>query len=244
MSLESGAFFTSGPEKQCSCAQCGRLCTSRISLFAGLDEAAQEDLVRLAQHRDFRRGETVFRSEDSAGSILILRFGRVKLSRLTPEGQEFVLDILAPGDVLGEQTLFGAEPRGVDGTALEDCGVCLISAPAIADLVMRRPDMGVRLLHSVGRKLHDMQRLAEILSRRHAKARLAGFLLLRADRAGEEEVRLSHEDIAASLSLSRETVTRKLAELERAGMVRLPGYRRILLRDRHALQAACLADRE
>ena len=198
--------------------------------------------MRIAQHRDFTRGETVFLSDDKADSILIVRFGRIKLSRVMKDGQEFVLDILTSGDVLGEQTIYSGETNGMDGTALDDCGICLISALEIGKLILQQPDIGVRLLHSIGRKLHDAQRLAEILSRRHAQARLAGFLLLRAEREKDNAVLLSHEEIAASLSLSRETVTRKLAEMSQSGMVKLSGYRRVQVLDRLALKAAYITD--
>lgn len=221
---------------------CNGLCTKRISVFQGLSDEAHLSLVRLAQHRDFRRGDTVFLSEDRADSILILRYGRIKLSRILKDGQELVLGILSGGDVTGEQTIYSGENMDMDATALEDCGICLISAQAIAGLVMRRPDVGVRLLHSIGRKLHDAQHLVEILSRRRALARLSGFLLLHAERAGNGAIELSHEEIAASLSLSRETVTRKLAEMSRAGMVSSSGYRQIRVLDRSALQAAFMAD--
>ncbi len=221
---------------------CSGLCTRRISIFQGLSDEAHLSLVRSAQHRDFKRGDTVFLSEDQADSILILRYGRIKLSRVMKDGQELVLDILSDGDVIGEQTIYSGESIDMDGTAMEDCGVCLISAQAIAEIVMRQPEVGVRLLHSIGRKLHDAHHLAEILSRRHARARIAGFLLLRTEHARNNEVELSHEEIAASLSLSRETITRKIAEMSQAGMVRSSGYRRILVQDRPALQAAFIAD--
>ena len=224
------------------CAGCGCLCTAKVSIFAGLSMDGQRNLVRIAQHKDFRRGELVFHAQDRADSILIVRFGRLKLSRVSPEGQEIVLDILSPGAVMGEQTLYSGEIRGMDGTALEDCGICLISVSAIADLVMRQPDMGVRLMYSIGRKLSDAQRLVEILSSKHALARVAGFLLFQAERAGGGAVDLSHEDIASSINLSRETVTRKLAALEHDGLISLAGYRRILVRDPAALRAAYLTD--
>ncbi len=224
------------------CAGDGCLCTAKVSLFAGMSVEGQRNLVHIAQHRDFRRGEIVFHARDRADSVLIVRFGRLKLSRISPEGQEIVLDILPPGAVMGEHTLYSGEVRGMDGTALEDCGICLISVSAIADLVIRQPDMGVRLLQSIGRKLSDAQRLVEILSCRHATARLAGFLIFQSERLGGGEVDLSHEDIASSINLSRETVTRKLAAFEREGLVSLAGYRCILLSNPPALRAAYLND--
>ena len=224
------------------CAERSCLCTAKVSIFAGLSEEGQRKLVRIAHHRDFRRGETVFLAGDKADSILIVRFGKLKLSRVSPEGQEVVLDLLSGGDVIGEQTLYSGDVRGMDGIALEDCGICLISVSAIAELVMHQPDMGVRLLQSIGRKLSDAQRLVELLSCRHAQARLAGFLLLRWERAQGGTIDLSHEDIASSINLSRETVTRKLALLEETGLIRLAGYRCILVREPLALRAQYLAD--
>lgn len=226
------------------CIQGGMLCTSKISIFQGLSEEAQLNLIRIAQHKNFRRGDSVFCGEDPADSILVVRFGRIKLSRFERDGQEFVLGILAKGDVMGETTLYSGEKRGMEGTALEDCGVCLISTHEISGLVLRQPDMGVRLLRSVGGKLNDAQQLMGILSRKYAQARLAGFLLFQAERFGGGPVELSHEDIAASVNLSRETVTRRLDGMERAGLIRLTGRRRILIADRSALQAVFLEDRK
>lgn len=215
----------------CACAGGGSLCTSRVSLFSGLSREEQLSLVRTARHLDYRKGERIFSQQDPADCVLVVRFGRVKLVRTGLEGREILLDVLNPGDALGEHTLFSDETYGADGIAVDETGVCRISAASVSALLPNSPELARGLLRSMGRKLSDARQMSEILSRPQAAARLAGFLLYRAHRTGDRRVRLSQEEIAAFLNLRRETVSRKLASLGEAGAVRMAGYRDVEVRD-------------
>ena len=217
------------------CHQCGRRCIAHVSLFQGLSDAQQQDIMALARHRDYKKGDRVFSMDDPADSILILRYGKVKVSRLTPGGDEVVLDILATGDVLGEQTVFSGERYRAEGLCLADTGICALSAQAIAGLVQRYPDVGMRLVGSLGQKLRDAQRLLEILNKQDALSRLCGFLLLRMERLHTRHIELAREDLAASIHLRRETVSRKLNLLKQQGAVALSGHRSIRILDEDML---------
>lgn len=209
------------------CRNCGRLCITKVSLFDGLGKAEQARLMALARHEDYKKGSYAFLMGDAADRILILRYGRIKMSRQTPEGEEMVLDILNTGDVIGEETVFSAERYQAQGLCLEDTGTCALSAAAILDLVREHPDLGVRLLGSLGQKLRDAQRMMGILSHDSAMVRLAGFLLFRLERGDGKVVSLSREDIASSIHIRRETISRKLAQLKQEGIIQLEGYKRI-----------------
>lgn len=234
-----------GGPMQCEgtyCRNCGQLCIARVSLFLGLTPQEQARVMALARHEDYKRGAFAFLMGDAADRILIVRYGRIKISRFTQEGEEMVLDILNAGDVLGEQTVFSAERYQAQGLCLEDTGVCALSAAAISGLVQEHPQVGVRLLGSLGQKLRDAQRLMEILSKDSALARLSGFLLYQTERAGGKTVSLSREDIASSIHIRRETVSRKLAQLKQEGVLALSGYRHIRVLDAARLFAHSLGE--
>lgn len=218
------------------CGHCGRSCAASVSIFTSLTKEDQDSLMQISQHLDIKRGQTLFSAGSLADRIIVLRYGRIKLSRLTAEGQEIVLGFLEKGDVMGEDTLYAGTLYSSDLVALEDSGVCLIRADAVTGLVLKRPQLGAGLLHSLGQKLHDAQMLNEILSRRQATSRLAGFLLRGLDKPDGQVQRLSQEDIGSSVGLRRETVSRALNQLADRGYISLEGYRRITVRDPASLR--------
>lgn len=213
------------------CAHCGQQCIANVSMLSGLSDEQQASIMMLAQHRDYKKGALLFSMDDVNDRILILRYGKVKISRFTEGGDELVLDIISAGDILGEQTVFAGEPYHAQGLCLEDTGICSLSASAIAKLTQAYPEVGMRLLGSLGRKLRDAQRLMELLTLDSAQARLCGFLLFRRERMDNSLVALSREDIASSINLRRETVSRKLSELNKEGIIELKGYKHIRILD-------------
>ncbi|EXG84350.1 cNMP-binding protein [Clostridium sp. ASBs410] len=149
-------------ELKCSC--CNKLCTSKIPLFEPLSIEEQKELVSRARHLDYKRGETVFHEYDPADKILVIRYGKVKVSRYSLEGKEYVLDILAEGDIYGEQNIFGGKAFEANAIALGECGVCLISLTDIQELILKKPEIGVKLLNVVGQKLSAANELVQLLS--------------------------------------------------------------------------------
>ncbi|SEU02607.1 Crp/Fnr family transcriptional regulator [Lacrimispora sphenoides] len=221
-------------ELKCSC--CNKLCTSKIPLFESLSIEEQKELVSRARHLDYKRGETVFHEYDPADKILVIRYGKVKVSRYSLEGKEYVFDILAEGDIYGEQNIFGGKAFEANAIALGECGVCLISLTDIQELILKKPEIGVKLLNVVGQKLSAANELVQLLSVNDAKARIAGFLLFRSSRIKGETIELTRDDISAYINVRRETISRKLGELRKEGAIELEGNRKIHVRNKDILR--------
>lgn len=220
-----------------ACHSCSRFCTSKIPLFEPLSLEEQKELISKALHLDYKRGETIFQEYDPADKILIIRYGKVKINRYSLEGKEYVLDILTEGDIYGEQNIFGGTAFEANAFALGACGVCLISLMDIQELILRKPEVGVKLLNVVGQKLSTANELVQLLSVNDAKARVAGFLLFRSNRIKGEMIELTRDDISAYINVRRETISRKLGELRKEGAVELEGNRKI-----HVLNKDILRD--
>ena len=211
----------------CTCNSCSQFCTSRIPLFQPLSLEEQKELIVKAQHLDYKRGETIFHEYDPAEKILVMRYGKVKINRYSMEGKEYVLDILTEGDIYGEQNIFSGKTIDVNAIALGESGVCLISQTDIHGLMLRNPEIGVKILNVVGQKLSTANELVQLLSVNDAKARIAGFLLFRSNRIKGKTVELTRDDISAHINIRRETISRKLGELRQEGAVELEGNRKI-----------------
>ena len=218
----------------CNC--CSKMCTSKIPLFEPLSLEEQRELVSKARHLDYKRGESVFHEGDPADIIMIIRYGKVKISRYSLEGKEYVLDILTAGEIYGEQNIFGGKAFEATAVALGECGVCLISKTDILELILRKPEIGVKILSVVGEKLSVANELVQLLSVNDAKARVAGFLLFRSNRIKGETIELSRDDISAYINVRRETISRKLSELRKEGAVELEGNRKIHVLNKDSLR--------
>ena len=213
------------------------LCTSQISIFKSLSQQEQQQLVKLAGHRHVPAGTVIFSEDDPADRILVVHRGKIKLSHFSSEGKEYVLEIIGPGGIYGEQRLFSGLRQEVNAVALEPASYCEIYKRDIEALIMKVPDVGIRMLEELGAKYSRVSRLHEILSINDARGRLAGFLLHSSGEAGAKTLRLARETISGSINLRTETISRKLKEMEAEGLVALEGHKVIRLLDPEGLRA-------
>lgn len=220
-----------------TCDNCNQLCTSKITLFESLTQEEQKELVVKAQHLDYKKGDIVFSETDAADKIMIIRYGKIKINRYSLEGKEYVLDILMEGDVYGEQNVFGGKSFEANAVSLGESGVCLISHSDIQNLILKRPDVGIKILNVVGKKLSLTNELVQLLSINDAKARVAGFILFRSNRIKGKIIELTREDMAAYINVRRETISRKLGELQSEGAIKLEGNKKV-----HVLNTDMLRD--
>lgn len=218
-------------------AACEGLCTARVQIFRSLSGEQQRQLVRLAGRRRASAGALIFSQGDPADRILVVHAGRIKVCRLSPDGRELVLDILGPGGIYGEQSVFSGGLRQASAFALEEADYCEIRRRDIEELILREPSVGIRMLSELGDKYLRLSRTVELLFIRDAVGRLAGFLLQQAGETGSSALRIARDTLSASLNLRPETVSRKLKELERGGLIRLEGHRGIRILNPEGLRS-------
>ena len=217
---------------------CDILCTSRVNIFQSLSVDEQLELVKAAGHRNVPAGTAVFREEDPADRILVMHRGKIKLNRYSPEGREYVLDIIGAGDIYGEQRLFSGQKQEMNAIALEAATYCEIFKSDIEALIMRKPAVGIKMLDELGTKYSRASRMQEILAINDARGRLAGFLLHTSGESGSKVIPIARETISASINLRAETISRKLNELEREGLLELEGHQIIRVLNPEGLRAA------
>lgn len=186
--------------------------------------------------RTFPPGYRLAMEGETSPDVRILLSGWTKATSVTPGGEEVVLRIYGPGDLLGAEAVLTGQSRPETVTALAKCTALLLPARRFTDVLDRNP--GIARAFSIA-LLQRTQAADELVKLRHADAdaRLARVLLALADRAGAKAadgitipVELTQEDLASLLGLSRSTVARTLRSLRRQGMIRT-GYRNITVTD-------------
>lgn len=199
------------------------------------DKNALISLMGHSIHETLKKSSYLFREGEPAESIFIIKKGRIKLCRFDSLGREQIVTILTDGDMIWEGML-------LDGSIYPYSAVCITSASIYRirrdDFVkmVNDPDAAMSTIMLLSKKLHDANERNMLLSTKDPMARLAGFLMYRVDRSEDDDVVLKLDDIAASVSLRAETVSRKLREMEKMGFIERLGHARLRVLDRDALR--------
>ncbi|MCR5156325.1 MAG: Crp/Fnr family transcriptional regulator [Butyrivibrio sp.] len=199
------------------------------------DKNALISLMGHSIHETLKKTSYLFREGEPVESIFIIKKGRIKLCRFDSLGREQIVTILTDGDMIWEGML-------LDGSIYPYSAVCITSASIYRirrdDFVkmVNDPDAAMSTIMLLSKKLHDANERNMLLSTKDPMARLAGFLMYRVDRSEDDDVVLKLDDIAASVSLRAETVSRKLREMEKMGFIERLGHARLRVLDRDALR--------
>jgi CRP-like cAMP-binding protein len=207
-----------------------------IDIFRDLSAEEMAWLERTTRMIAVTKGQTIYRQEETAEALFLLKQGRVRLSRMSVGGKRLELAILDRGTFFGEMPLLGERMRQASAEALEDCVVCILSQADIERLVLRAPPVALRMLAVLGRRLSQSEARLEDLAYRSVPARLASVLLRLGHERGDVIDGVTHQELGDMIGAYRETVTKTLDEFQAAGHVEL-ARRRIRLRDRPALVA-------
>ena len=176
-----------------------------------------EDFASQLGERAYTAGAFVFRAGAMPARVHILRSGSVELSR-SVRGRHVALQILKPGDVIGDIPLLVRMMEPFDAVALEDSVVLSIDSVALYHLLESRPRLAHRWLVSVAMRMAATQaRLVDLLAG-GLEAQLASLLSREAE---EGVVKLNQGVLAELLGARRTSVNRVLGQLQSEGLVEL-----------------------
>jgi CRP/FNR family transcriptional regulator, cyclic AMP receptor protein len=189
----------------------------RSVVFETLTNEEAASLIQLAHERKFPARHTVFHEGEPGDHLLVVTHGRVKVSLLSPEGKEAILSILEPGDLFGEMALLDGEPRSATVTTMEDCTFLFIWRRDFLPFLERNPQVSLKLLAALSRRLRSTNDMVEGLSFRSLAARLSRILINLGQQYGRLTgqgivigLKLSQEELGNLVGVSRESVNRQM----------------------------------
>ena len=198
----------------------------RAPPFDTLEPHERQRLLAETTRRFVARGRFVFRRGEPAGRLFVVAEGAVRVGIVTRSGREVALGILGRGDLFGLVSFFDGGPRSTDARALTNTLVGAVPYPSLATMTERSSAFGRSLGVLAAAEIRRLQRVVAELSDGDAVSRLAGVLLDLTDRFGSRSdrgvligLRITQQDLADVAGVSRETVSRCLGELSRAGLV-------------------------
>ncbi len=214
----------------------------RSPLFRGLAPATFERIAALATQRTWRRGEIIFSQGDPGDALFAVVTGRIRISTGTAGGREIFLNIMEPGDTFGEIALLDGGARTATATATVAAELVSVRRGPLFELLEREPKSALELLRLAGQRLRWTSGLLEDLALLDAPARLAKRLLSLGELHGEDardgrRVRISQEELASFLGVSRQSVNEQLQAWKAQGWVAL-GRGTVTVTDAVALRKA------
>jgi len=175
----------------------------------------------------YSKGEFIIRPGESPPGVFYVDSGLVKIYDITKYGEENFLVIRRAGEFLGLTYAVTGQERSIIYSALAPTTVYVVSRGDFTEFLQAHPEAALPLMDTITdmHRIHSQRIMT--LEYRTVRERLISFLLTTAERFGERTpngtrigVPLKHQDIASSISATRETTSRALAELERKGQIR------------------------
>ncbi len=208
------------------------------ALFRSLTAAEIEDVVAHASERRVPRGGLIFGKGDAGSSMMAVLTGQVRISTMSADGREVTLNLIGPGDVLGELALLDGKPRSASATAVSDTLLMVVERGHFLPLLRRHEGLAERLLVLLCERLRQTSVTLEDVALTTLPARLARVLVRLAEQRGRPDVTggirieagTSQRELANQVASSRESVNKQLRAWREAGVLSVEGRAIVLHR--------------
>ena len=199
---------------------------ARVGVFSELGRPELEQVAEVAVPRSFAAGEVVFREGDESNTAYVVRSGHARAIRQHSDGRVLTLANFGPGEVFGELAMFDSDRRSATIEAIDQLDLLAILSADMQRLMREHPDIAVKLVVTLGRRLRELNDRLTRQSFQTVQSRVATVLSelvrdARSEGATESDVLITatQAELAQLAGSSRESASRFLATLERAGII-------------------------
>jgi len=215
----------------------------RTPLFTELSEQELNFIAERAVVRHFDAGQNVFSEGEACSGLWIIEAGKVRIYKSSPNGREQVLAIEGPGSSVAELPVFDGGKYPASAASVNEAKLLFISKEDFQSLCLKHPEVALKVLRIVGRRLRGLVGIIEELSFTTVRHRLISLLVRMANeghrtREGVEiTLTANQQELAAQMGTVRELISRNLSRLQAENLIRVEG-RKIVITDLPALLEA------
>jgi CRP/FNR family cyclic AMP-dependent transcriptional regulator len=209
------------------------------SLFEGISRKSRDAILSFTRSVVVPKKGAFFLPPESEGGVHWLASGRMKIVRLSPRGRELILEIIEPGEIFGELSVLGVDPRAIMAEAMERSVVGMVARRPFNELLQNDPSLNMKFVKLMARKRRDLESRLENLVFRSVPGRLAQLLLHLGRVYGVPDnggihlrIWLSQQDMGNLIGASREVVSLTLSDFRRRGFIDVTRRRLVIRRPR------------
>ncbi|MCD8567067.1 MAG: Crp/Fnr family transcriptional regulator, partial [Geovibrio sp.] len=207
-----------------------KACIGSTLDFQNLSPDEKSSLASFAVRKEYKKGEVVFSQGDTADQMFLIKAGLVKISKVSENGSEMILDIRKMGDFMGEQIFWDDFEYPGTAVCVEDSFICTFSKNAFEKLVLSNPNIGLNVVKNLSKHIEFLSSRNCYLLIRDLKEKLYNLLLNIGNEHGtnhsdhfEINIHLSHEELGFLLGAHRVSITKTMKALRKTGLVKKEG---------------------
>src|SRR6202051_4988958 len=182
--------------------------------FADLEPEAFVQLCRYAKHTTLKRGATIFSKGDPGNSLVAVISGAVKISISSADGRSAILNLLGPGEIVGEVALLDGQARTADATANTNCEIFVIDRREFLPFVRSQPELAMKFIELLCARLRWTSDQVEQIILQNLPGRLASALIRLTEKhklaPGGRTIAVTQQEISEIVGMTRESINKQL----------------------------------
>ncbi len=198
-------------------------------IFQELQPEQRAQVERLISYSTYPPGQILHSPNEYGEQLFVLRSGRVRLYKLSPEGRALTLVVLEPVTIFGEMTLVGQWMHDSFAETMIESVIGLMGRNALRQILATYPQVALSFMELMGQRLRAMESKLADIAFKSVPQRLATVLLNLAGVPNSQMsaaepptvVRYTHQQLAEMIGSYRETVTKAIGEFREANLIRI-----------------------
>jgi CRP-like cAMP-binding protein len=215
----------------------------KIELFRNLSDGELKELDPYLLRETVKKKKEIFAEGDQPEWFYIVSKGKVKITKLSQEGKEIILELISPTDIFGGVAVLRNFPYPANAVAMEDSEILKISRKNLMRLVDRFPNLMYCMALQLGDRMKSSYDSLKNIALERVEARIAALLLKLANKVGEEtkeglliDMRLTKQDVADMVGTTVETSIRTFSKFKKQGLL-TDANGKIIIKNRDGLTA-------
>ena len=216
---------------------------NKVSIFSTLNREEVKELTRYLLSQTYAKKESVFSEGDPSEWLYIVTTGKVKITKLSNEGKEIILEIISPHEMFGGIAVVRGFPYPANAVAMEDSEVMKISRKNLLSLMDKLPNLMYCMAMNIGDRIKGTHETLKSIALEKVESRIASLLIKLSEKSGEKvaegiaiNMKLTKQDIAEMVGTTVETAIRTTSKLAKAGLL-VSKSGKIIIRDIERLKS-------
>lgn len=197
-----------------------------VTIFSTLSEDDIKDLKDYFTKEEYKKKDPIFSEGDPSDWLYAVLDGKVKITKLSAEGKEIIIEVISPGDIFGAIAVMRGFPYPANAVAMEETLLLKISRNNFLKILDGYPSVMYCIMQNIGDRMKGSHESLKNIALEKVSSRIASLLLKLAEKSGKEtpegtviDFRLTKQDIADMVGTTVETSIRTMSQFKKDGIV-------------------------
>jgi CRP/FNR family transcriptional regulator len=197
-----------------------------ISIFNTLSASDIKEIEHYFIRERYKKKETIFSEGDPSEWFYIVLEGKVKITKISQDGKEIILEIIPPRDFFGGVAVIRGFPYPANAIAMEDTEVIKISKSNLMKVLDRFPAVMYCMVQNLGDRIKGTHETLKNIALEKVSSRIASLLIKLSEQTGTKtkegiliNLKLTKQDIAEMVGTTVETSIRTISRLKKLGII-------------------------